>query len=175
MPVSYRLLPSLIFLLLLPGVPVWALTASHTTLTPQEEPSLPDLGIAPQVDDDARHFAEVAKKFGEASMSDNGLTAGEQAQMFAINKLGNEVSHQLESWLSPWGNANVDLLVDKEGKFTGSKGSWFVPLQDNDRYLTWNQYSVTRRENDLVGNIGLGQRWRVGGWLLAITRFMTRC
>ena len=66
MPVSYRLLPSLIFLLLLPGVPVWALTASHTTFTPQEEPSLPDLGIAPQVDDDARHFAEVAKKFGEA-------------------------------------------------------------------------------------------------------------
>ncbi|HHO0409660.1 TPA: YchO/YchP family invasin [Klebsiella quasipneumoniae] len=171
MPVSYRLLPSLIILLLLPGVPVWALTASHTTLTPQEEPSLPDLGIAPQVDDDARHFAEVAKKFGEASMSDNGLTAGEQAQMFAINKLGNEVSHQLESWLSPWGNANVDLLVDKEGKFTGSKGSWFVPLQDNDRYLTWNQYSVTRRENDLVGNIGLGQRWRVGGWLLGYNSF----
>ncbi len=99
-------------------------------------------------------------------MSDNGLTAGEQAQLFAISKIGNEVSHQLESWLSPWGNANVDLLVDKEGKFTGSKGSWFVPLQDNDRYLTWNQYSVTRRENDLVGNIGLGQRWRVGGWLL---------
>ncbi len=69
-------------------------------------------------------------------MSDNGLTAGEQAQLFAISKIGNEVSHQLESWLSPWGNANVDLLVDKEGKFTGSKGSWFVPLQDNDRYLT---------------------------------------
>ncbi|VEB07945.1 invasin [Klebsiella pneumoniae] len=80
------------------------------------------MGIAPQVDDDARHFAEVAKKFGEASMSDNGLTAGEQAQLFAISKIGNEVSHQLESWLSPWGNANVDLLVDKEGKFTGSKG-----------------------------------------------------
>ncbi len=104
-------------------------------------------------------------------MSDNGLTAGEQAQLFAISKIGNEVSHQLESWLSPWGNANVDLLVDKEGKFTGSKGSWFVPLQDNDRYLTWNQYSVTRRENDLVGNIGLGQRWRVGGWLLGYNSF----
>ena len=69
------------------------------------------MGIAPQVDDDARHFAEVAKKFGEASMSDNGLTAGEQAQLFAISKIGNEVSHQLESWLSPWGNANVDLGI----------------------------------------------------------------
>ncbi|MBT0647205.1 inverse autotransporter invasin YchO, partial [Escherichia coli] len=53
MPVSYRLLPSLIFLLLLPGAPVWALTASDTALTPQGEDPLPDLGIAPQVDDDA--------------------------------------------------------------------------------------------------------------------------
>lgn len=171
MPVSFRLLPTLTFLLLLPGVPVWALTASDTTRPAPAQDPLPDMGIAPQVDDDARHFAEVAKKFGEASMSDNGLTAGEQAQLFAISKIGNEVSHQLESWLSPWGNANVDLLVDKEGKFTGSKGSWFVPLQDNDRYLTWNQYSVTRRENDLVGNIGLGQRWRVGGWLLGYNSF----
>lgn len=124
MPVSFRLLPTLTFLLLLPGVPVWALTASDTTRPAQAQDPLPDMGIAPQVDDDARHFAEVAKKFGEASMSDNGLTAGEQAQLFAISKIGNEVSHQLESWLSPWGNANVDLLVDKEGKFTGSKGSW---------------------------------------------------
>jgi hypothetical protein len=86
----------------------------HHSPSPAQDP-LPDMGIAPQVDDDARHFAEVAKKFGEASMSDNGLTAGEQAQLFAISKIGNEVSHQLESWLSPWGNANVDLLVDKEG------------------------------------------------------------
>jgi hypothetical protein len=56
-------------------------------------------------------------------MSDNGLTTSEQARVFAIGKLGNEVSHQLENWLSPWGNANVDLLVDKEGNFTGSKGA----------------------------------------------------
>ncbi len=98
MPVSFRLLPTLTFLLLLPGVPVWALTASDTTRPAQAQDPLPDMGIAPQVDDDARHFAEVAKKFGEASMSDNGLTAGEQAQLFAISKIGNEVSHQLESW-----------------------------------------------------------------------------
>ena len=133
--------------------------------------TLPDLGLAPQVDDDAKHFAEMAKKFGEASMSDNGLTTSEQARVFAIGKLGNEVSHQLENWLSPWGNANVDLLVDKEGNFPGSKGSWFVPLQDNGDYLTWNQYSVTQRDTGLVGNIGLGQRWRMGSWLLGYNSF----
>ncbi|HBX2117971.1 YchO/YchP family invasin [Klebsiella aerogenes] len=169
MPLPYRLTPSLTLLLLLTGAPAWALIANDSSMPPQT--TLPDLGIAPQVDDDAKHFAEMAKKFGEASMSDNGLTTGEQARMFAISKIGNEFSHQLENWLSPWGNANIDLLVDKEGNFTGSKGSWFVPLQDNERYLTWNQYSVTRRENDLVGNVGLGQRWRVGSWLLGYNSF----
>ena len=135
MPVSYRVTPLLSILLLLAGVPARALQGN--TAFSEKQAALPDLGIAPQVDDDARHFAEVAKKFGEASMSDNGLTTGEQARMMAIGKLGNELSHQLENWLSPWGNANVDLRVDKEGNFTGSQGSWFIPLLDNGDYLTW--------------------------------------
>lgn len=131
---SFRITPYLPLLLLLAGAPARALQDNQAFSGAPE--SLPDLGLAPQVDDDAKHFAEMAKKFGEASMSDNGLTTSEQARVFAIGKLGNEVSHQLENWLSPWGNANVDLLVDKEGNFTGSKGSWFVPLQDNGDYLT---------------------------------------
>lgn len=166
---SFRVTPYLPLLLLLTGMPARALQDNQAFSRPPD--TLPDLGMAPQVDDDARHFAEMAKKFGEASMSDNGLTTSEQARVFAIGKLGNEVSHQLENWLSPWGNANVDLLVDKEGQFTGSKGSWFVPLQDNGDYLTWNQYSVTQRDNGLVGNIGLGQRWRMGSWLLGYNSF----
>lgn len=166
---SFRVTPYLPLLLVLTGMPARALQDNQAFSRPPD--TLPDLGMAPQVDDDARHFAEMAKKFGEASMSDNGLTTSEQARVFAIGKLGNEVSHQLENWLSPWGNANVDLLVDKEGQFTGSKGSWFVPLQDNGDYLTWNQYSVTQRDNGLVGNIGLGQRWRMGSWLLGYNSF----
>lgn len=169
MPWSFRLTPLLPVLLLLAGAPVRALQGSNAFS--EKQTALPDLGIAPQLDQDAQHFAEMAKKFGEASMSDNGLTTGEQARMFAIGRIGSEVSQQLESWLSPWGNANVDLLVDKEGHFTGSKGSWFVPLQDNGDFLTWNQYSVTQRDSGLVGNIGLGQRWRVGTWLLGYNSF----
>lgn len=166
---SFRVIPYLPLLLLLAGIPARALQDNQALL--REPAALPDLGLAPQVDDDAKHFAEMAKKFGEASMSDNGLTTSEQARVFAIGKLGNEVSHQLENWLSPWGNANVDLLVDKEGNFTGSKGSWFVPLQDNGDYLTWNQYSITQRDSGLVGNIGLGKRWRMGTWLLGYNSF----
>jgi hypothetical protein len=76
MPVSFRV-ANVDLLLLLAGVPARALQRNTAF---SANAALPDLGIAPQVDDDARHFAEVAKKFGEASMSDNGLTTGEQAR-----------------------------------------------------------------------------------------------
>jgi hypothetical protein len=79
------------------------------------------------------------------------------------------VSHQLENWLSPWGNASVDLLVDKEGKFTGSR-ELVYPLQDNDRYLTWNQYSVTQRQTIWWATSGLASAGG-GDWLLGYNSF----
>ncbi len=41
--------------------------------------NLPDLDIAPESHDSEKHFAEMVKSFGEASMTDNGLDTGEQA------------------------------------------------------------------------------------------------
>ena len=114
---------------------------------------LPDLGMAPENHDGEKHFAEIVKDFGETSMNDNGLDTGEQAKAFALGKvrdaLSQQVNQHVESWLSPWGNASVDVKVDNEGHFTGSRGSWFVPLQDNDRYLTWSQLGLTQQDDGL--------------------------
>ena len=130
---------------------------------------LPDLGMAPEHHDGEKHFAEIVKDFGETSMNDNGLDTGEQAKAFALGKvrdaLSQQVNQHVESWLSPWGNASVDVKVDNEGHFTGSRGSCFVPLQDNDRYLTWSQLGLTQQ-----GNAG---RAAAGWWV--ITLFMTTC
>ena len=138
---------------------------------------LPDLGMAPENHDGEKHFAEIVKDFGETSMNDNGLDTGEQAKAFALEKvrdaLSQQVNQHVESWLSPWGNASVDVKVDNEGHFTGSRGSWFVPLQDNDRYLTWSQLGLTQQDDGLVSNVGVGQRWARGSWV--ITLFMTTC
>ena len=80
--------------------------------------------------DEGKSTAEMAKAFGEASMTDNGLTTGEQARQFAFGKVrdavSGEVNQQIESPLAP-GNASVNLLVDDEGNFNGSSGSWFIP------------------------------------------------
>lgn len=137
--------------------------------------SLPDLAITPENHDAEKHFAEMVKAFGEASMTDNGLDTGEQARLFALtqlqDKVNGQMNQQLESWLSPWGNTNIQLLVDGQGKMTGSHGSWFVPLQDNTHYLTWSQFGLTQQDDGLVGNLGLGQRWVAGQWLLGYNTF----
>ena len=136
---------------------------------------LPDLGMAPENHDGEKHFAEIVKDFGETSMNDNGLDTGEQAKAFALGKvrdaLSQQVNQHVESWLSPWGNASVDVKVDNEGHFTGSRGSWFVPLQDNDRYLTWSQLGLTQQDDGLVSNVGVGQRWARGNWLVGYNTF----
>ena len=79
---------------------------------------LPDLGMAPESRAGEKHFAEMVKAFGEASMTDNGLDTGEQAKQFAFgqvrDRVSEQVNQQLESWLSPWGNASVGLQVDND-------------------------------------------------------------
>ncbi|RXX51000.1 invasin, partial [Enterobacter cloacae] len=83
--------------------------------------SFPAFGMSTATDAGEKHLAEMAKAFGEARMTDNGLTTGEQARQFAFGRVRDAVSgegnQQSESWRSPWGNASVNLMVDDEGNF----------------------------------------------------------
>ncbi len=63
--------------------------------------SLPDLGMAAPTGEGEKHLAEMAKAFGEASMTDNGLTTGEQARQFAFGQVRDAVSGEVTSRLSP--------------------------------------------------------------------------
>ena len=136
---------------------------------------LPDLGMSRSTDSGEKHLAEMAKAFGEASQTDSSLSAGQQARQFALGQvrdaLSGEVNEQVESWLSPWGNASVNVQVNDEGRFTGSSGSWFIPWQDNNRYLSWSQLGLTQQDDGLVSNAGIGQRWMAGNWLLGYNTF----
>ena len=79
---------------------------------------LPDLGLAQPSSQGEKHLAEMAKAFGEASMNDSNLTTGEQARQFAFGQVrdavSGEVNQQIKSWLSPWGNASVNMLIDAD-------------------------------------------------------------
>ncbi|RPH27747.1 YchO/YchP family invasin [Buttiauxella warmboldiae] len=136
---------------------------------------LPDMGLAPETDAAAREIAAMAKKFAEASMIDDELDTGEQARLFAFTRLrdalADKVTSEAESLLSPWGNARINLLVDEHGDWSGSSASLFTPWQDNHRYLTWSQVGFTRQDAGTIGNLGAGQRWGAGSWLLGYNAF----
>ncbi|WGZ50782.1 hypothetical protein MOG78_03910 [Enterobacter hormaechei] len=100
------------FLLLLPLFTAGAVHGAPKSFVQQAQnpfdnngDSLPDLGMAQPTTEGEKHLAEMAKAFGEASMIDNGLTAGQQARQFAFGKVrdavSGEVNEQIESWLSP--------------------------------------------------------------------------
>lgn len=141
---------------------------------PSQE-TLPDLGMTSDTAARTHHLAEMVKAFGEASMQENGMDTGEQAKIFALDQirdvLSQQVNHQLDEWLSPWGNASVALQVDAQGRWTGSHGEWFVPLEDNSRYLSWGQAGFSQQDEGLVASAGLGQRWIAGNWLLGYSAF----
>ncbi|WP_343646217.1 YchO/YchP family invasin [Enterobacter sp.] len=176
--VSSRL-RTLFILLLIPAGAVYA--APNSFMQQAQNPfdndgdSLPDLGLATPTAEGEKHLAEMAKAFGEASMTDNGLTTGEQARQFAFGQVrdavSGEVNDRIESWLSPLGKASVNLQVDDAGKFGGSSGSWFIPWSDNNRYLSWSQLGLTQQTDGLVSNAGIGQRWIAGSWLLGYNTF----
>lgn len=141
----------------------------------QSTDQLPDMGIAPETDAAARKIAAMAKSFAEASMVDGDQDTGEQARMFAFARLrdvlADKVTSEAESLLSPWGKASINLLVDEHGNWNGSNASLFTPWEDNNRYLTWSQLGFTQHDDRAIGNVGAGQRWVAGEWLLGYNAF----
>lgn len=75
------------------------LAASGTIRAQAQDPftqnRLPDLGMMPESHEGEKHFAEMAKAFGEASMKNNDLDTGEQARQFAFGQVRDVVSEQV--------------------------------------------------------------------------------
>ncbi|HBN7368176.1 TPA: inverse autotransporter beta domain-containing protein [Escherichia coli] len=104
-----RIIPFYLLLLVAGGTANAQSTFEQKAANPfdNNNDGLPDLGMAPENHDGEKHFAEIVKDFGETSMNDNGLDTGEQAKAFALGKvrdaLSQQVNQHVESWLSPWG------------------------------------------------------------------------
>ena len=107
-----RVTPLYLLLLLAGGIASAQPSVEQQSVNPfdNDKDGLPDLGMAPENHDGEKHFAEIVKDFGETSMTDNGQDTGEQAKAFALGKvrdaLSQQVNQHVESWLSPWGNAS---------------------------------------------------------------------
>lgn len=96
-------------------------------------------------------FCRDGQSVWRSQHENNDLDTGEQARQFAFGQVrdvvSEQVNQQLESWLSAR-SASVDINVDNEGHFNGSRGSWFIPLQDKQRYLTRASLVLRNRLTD---------------------------
>ncbi len=138
--------------------------------------SLPDLGMAQPTTEGEKHLAEMAKAFGEASMTDNGLTAGQQARQFAFGKVrdavSGEVNEQIESPAFTLGETPASMYWwMTTATLTAAAVAGLSPWNDNTRYLSWSQLGLTQQTDGLVSNVGIGQRWVAGNWLLGYNTF----
>lgn len=179
---------SLIAPVLLVTQPVRALqTETRVSETPFDDPAryrqsleaLPTLGSSAEQDEEwSRKLASVAKSIGEASNNDSNASFGQQAGVWAFNHLRDEVANRVESegqsLLSPYGTAQLDLMVDMNGNFTGTGGDLFSALAVENSMLTFSQLGLHDTGDGVVGNAGLGQRWDAGNWLLGYNGFLDR-
>lgn len=139
---------------------------------------LPDLGS--QGSDDSaleKRVAQAMKTIGEASMSsDDDQSLGNEAGQWAFNHFRDEAARRAETegqdFLSPYGKANLSLMVDMKGSFDGTSAELVTPWADNYQYLTFSQLGVQQTDYGLVGNAGLGQRWVAGKWRLGYNAFV---
>lgn len=70
--------------------------------------------MAPENHDGEKHFAEIVKDFGETSMNDNGLDTGEQAKAFALGKVRDALSQQVNQHVeSGYHRGEMPVLTSK--------------------------------------------------------------
>ena len=86
---------------------------------------LPDLGLAAPSSAREKHLAEMAKAFGEASMTDNGLTTGEQARQFAFGQVRDALSGEVNLpgvtpvWICWWTRRGISPAAAGDGLCRG--------------------------------------------------------
>lgn len=140
--------------------------------------SLPDLGGTAESDEAfEKRIAQAMKTIGENSMnSEDESSLGDQAGTWAFNHFRDEAARRAEdegqALLSPYGRANLSLMVDAEGNFDGTSAQLITPWADKYNYLTFSQLGVEQTDYGLVGNAGLGQRWLAGNWRLGYNAFI---
>lgn len=146
--------------------------------TPVTDPNmLPSLGSAwyksqAGASATATKIATTLKQFGEQSTSsDSEDPLREQAETLALTQAAKLVQKETSSLLSPLGTASMSLDVSGRN-LDGSSGQLFSPLYNGKNLLTYSQVGVSSAADATVGNVGLGQRWNTGTWMLGYNAFV---
>ncbi|MBT9433089.1 inverse autotransporter beta domain-containing protein [Candidatus Sodalis endolongispinus] len=139
-----------------------------------QQQSLPNLGSASVNESGTeKKLAAFARQMAEVNQDENTEKTWrsyllEEAKDGVLNRL----QQKSKAMLSPLGYIAITLDVDENGRFNGSSGQLLLPLADvKTRGLTYRQWGLQGADDGIVGNMGLGQRWNAGRWLLGYNVF----
>lgn len=140
------------------------------TVTPQPtaDDSLPELGSNTSNDAEReKEWATMAKQLGERNLNNvSGQQVRARAENYAVGQASDVLQQQAQELLSPLGTAKLSLAMSDRGDFAGSSGQLFSPLYDVNGLLTYSQIGLLQQTGGSLGNLGVGQRWVAGDWLL---------
>lgn len=152
----------------------WLTPPDHDAALLSQQQSLPNLGSASVNESGTeKKLATFARQMAEVNQDENTEKTWrsyllEEAKDGVLNRL----QQKSEAMLSPLGYTAITLDVDESGRFNGSSGQLLLPLADvKTRGLTYGQLGLQGVDDGVVGNMGLGQRWNAGRWLLGYNVF----
>lgn len=146
-----------------------------TEKTPAEHNELPDLAssAAQKEEQEAKgkSFKEQTRDYitSSATQGFENLTPEaleSQARSYLQNQVTSSTQSYIEGLMSPYGKVRTNLSVGEDGDLEGSSLDYFVPWYDNQSTLLFSQFSVQRKEERTIGNVGIGVRQNVSDWLL---------
>lgn len=94
--------------------------------------------------------------------SSNSLSSPSGAQSYVENKVAQYTSQQLEGWLKQFGNARINVNAQSQNSKTlsGSSADLLLRLHNQENRLDFIQFDThSDDDNDLIMNVGLGQRY----------------
>ncbi|WP_186367496.1 inverse autotransporter beta domain-containing protein [Yersinia aldovae] len=117
----------------------------------------------------AQKLAGIASQAGSfLSHNPNGDAAASMARGMATGAAGSEI----QSWLSRFGTARVQLDVSKNFSLKNSQFDLLVPLYEQKDSLVFTQSSLHRTDDRTQSNLGMGYRWFTDTWMLGGNTFL---
>ncbi len=154
------------------------MVASGVAVAEEKNPennALPDLGSAAaqkeEQENKGKSFKEQTRDYlaNSATQGFENLTPEaleSQARSYLQNQVTSSTQSYIEGLMSPYGKVRSNLSVGEGGDLEGSSLDYFVPWYDNQSTLLFSQFSVQRKEDRTIGNVGIGVRQNVSDWLL---------
>ncbi|WP_436883530.1 inverse autotransporter beta domain-containing protein [Enterobacter asburiae] len=115
-----------------------------------------------------------AQLAGEASRAGAFLAShpdGDAAMGMARGMAGSAAGGELQSWLSRFGTARVQLDVDNKFSLKNSEVDLLVPLWERQNDLFFTQGSIHRTDDRSQMNLGVGNRWFQKDYMLGANMF----